>query len=462
MIQEFRSLSGLEPNMEKQDDTRIPMYEVPIEPIEVALERSLEPKELASAELGFSDCERLYHSLLKYHQNNRIQTADPEVLRPNLSFVGLNSGLLVQRACPPYAEGTFVPRNGRLDVPVEDVKRTLLFADAAVIEDPVFAFCRGVMCRNWHEAVPSFATLRQALVDIATLRPLLEKRLLRITAFLPDPVRIDHNRIPRDARGAISGMDVGLETDYRDDRVIAMAFAKELPTDFFELPIGDRRLQLRNLWDKLGEEFEWLYRQAEGIVYSIVDHRAFCPYLPNEFQYQIYEKLLTANADRLKDNLSLRYLLDLNSGCAVDPDRIGINELVDIRANEQVFATWREIVRQGLKTSRVVTSRAETSVAEFQHDVSEREREWKATFQQYNKGRVADVITMVKQVKISGFSVALSAGLLDPSGLLAFGVLCWGVHKSARAVERAIERRKAEAAALSFFAAIREGPLKMP
>jgi hypothetical protein len=444
--------------MEKPDDTLIPMFEVPIEPIEVALERRLHPDDLSSADLDFSDCERLYHNLLDYHQNNRVQATDPQLLRPNLSFVGRNSSLLVERACPPYTQGSVVPRNGCLDVPVDDVKRTLLFTDAVVIEDPVFAFCRGVMCTNWHEARPRFETLRQALVDIAALRPLLEKRLLRITAFLPDPVSIDHDRIPRDAERRISVRDVLLETDYRDDRVIAMAFANELPTDFFDLPIGDRRLHLRSLWDKRGEEFVWLYRQAEGIVYSIVDHSAYCPYLPDEFQYQIYEKLLAANAAQLKDRISLRFLMDLNSGCAVDPNGIGIDELVDVRANEEVFATWRETVRQAVNASRVVTRPGETSFAKFQHEVSERERQWKATFQQYNKGRLADAITMGKQVKISGFSVALTAGLLDPSGLLAFGGLCWSIIKSARAAELAFERRNAEAAALSFFAAIRDRP----
>ena len=122
--------------------------------------------------LGWEDCERLYTALYVYHQKNRIQpVATADTVRPNLSFVSLADGVQVSRAAPPYEEGTFLPRNGEFRVPVEDIKRTLLFADAVVIEDPVFSFAAGScapgiwsryhpttflrkVCGNWRSCVP--------------------------------------------------------------------------------------------------------------------------------------------------------------------------------------------------------------------------------------------------------------------------------------------------------------------
>lgn len=54
-------------------------------------------------ELGCEDCERLYTALYWYHQNNRIQpVADEKTVRPNLSFVSLAHGVLVERNIPYF------------------------------------------------------------------------------------------------------------------------------------------------------------------------------------------------------------------------------------------------------------------------------------------------------------------------------------------------------------------------
>jgi hypothetical protein len=88
-----------------------PVFEVPIQTLEEALERPLVPDDLNDLDLEMADCERLYNALYAYHQNNRIQpVATATTVRPNLSFVSLAQGVQVERAAPPYVEGTYLPR----------------------------------------------------------------------------------------------------------------------------------------------------------------------------------------------------------------------------------------------------------------------------------------------------------------------------------------------------------------
>src|SRR6266436_5003294 len=146
-----------------------PVFEVPIQALEEALGRTFRSADLEDIDLGFEDCERLYTALYAYHQNNRVQpVVDANTVRPNLSFVTLAQGVIVDRALPPYAPGDFLPRNGELGIPVDEIKRTLLFADAVVIEDPIFAFCRGILCTTWMEACPAFSVLTKSLQELAT------------------------------------------------------------------------------------------------------------------------------------------------------------------------------------------------------------------------------------------------------------------------------------------------------
>jgi hypothetical protein len=77
--------------------------------LEEALGRSLLPDDLKDLDLEMADCERLYNALYTYHQNNRIQpVATATTVRPNLSFVSLAQGIQVDRATPPYVEGTYI------------------------------------------------------------------------------------------------------------------------------------------------------------------------------------------------------------------------------------------------------------------------------------------------------------------------------------------------------------------
>jgi hypothetical protein len=438
-----------------------PVFEVPIQTLEEALGRALLPGDLADIDLGMKDCERLYSALYAYHENNRIQPVTiANTVRPNLSFVSLASGVQVERPLPPYAEGTYIPRNGEFTVPVEDIKRTLLFADAVVIEDPVFAFCRAVMCTRYMEAIPAYDVLKQNLHQLSALRPLLEKRLLRLTAYFPEPVKVSRGDIPHDG-GIIAVRDVLAATSYRDERVLKLVAGSRPVPRFDQIGAEERRRFIRDLMSQEGEKFEWLYRQAESLVFGTDDPDAYCPHLPNEYQYGIYRELLNRNARRI-DNLNLQVVMELNSGCAVDPERIKVDELLDIRRDEQVFSSWRELVRNAMNMAEARKQDDVARFAVFKDEMSNRGRDWQANFQKYNKGRLKDVMTASKEVSVGSWKAAAGAGagaLLDPSGLLALGSLFYGLYKSARNIEKAVDRKAAEAAALSFFTAVRDTPL---
>jgi hypothetical protein len=325
-----------------------PVFEVPIQTLEEALGRSLLPDDLKDLDLEMADCERLYNALYTYHQNNRIQpVATATTVRPNLSFVSLAQGIQVDRATPPYVEGTYLPRNGKFTVPVEDIKRTLLFADAVVVEDPIFAFCRAVMCTRYMEAKPAYHVLEENLQQLAELRPLLEKRLLRLTAYFPEPVTVKRGDIPRQSDGAIVVGDIAAATSYRDEHVLRLVAGDRPVPDFEHINADERRRFIRGLMIEEGEEFRWQYRQAESLIFGTADPDAYCPHLPNDYQYQIYRKLLQRNARRI-ENLNVQVVMELNSGCAADPEKFKVDELLDIRRDEQVFSSWRELVRNSV------------------------------------------------------------------------------------------------------------------
>jgi hypothetical protein len=442
------------------DGAKEPVFEVPIQILEEALGRFFLPDHLQHLDLKFADCERLYSALYTYHQNNRIQPVkSPDTVRPNLSFVSLAQGVMVDRSASPYKKGSYLPRNGDLEIPIDEIKRTLLFADAVVVEDPIFAFCRGVMCRTYVEVPPPLLFLEKSLQQLATLRPLLEERLLRLTAFFPAPIENYLTDIPKLAGGAIVGGDVAAATMYRDDRVLRLVAADRQVPNFLGVAFDERRRFIRDLMDEEGSDFEWLYRQAESMVYGGADPDAYCPYLPNDFQYAVFKKLLLRNAKRI-ENLNVQVVMELNSGCATDPEKIKVAELLDIRRDEQVFSSWRELIRSSVNMAEAQKQDA-TKLEAFKDEVSNRSRDWKANFQKYNKGRLKDVMTVSKEVSVGGFKAAAGVGagaLFDPTGLTALGSLFYGLYKSARNIETAADRRTAEAAALSFFTSIRDTP----
>jgi hypothetical protein len=415
-----------------------PVFEVPIQTLEEALERPFLPDDLKDIDLEMEDCERLYNVLYAYHQDNRIQpVATANTVRPNLSFVSLASGVVVDRSTPPYVAGTYLPRNGEFRVPIEEIKSTLLFADAVVIEDPVFAFCRAVMCTRYMEAIPAYHVLEENLQQLAALRPLLEKRLLRLTSYFPEPVKVSRQDTPRQPDGTFVVGDFAAATAYRDERVLKLVAGDGPVPDFARVSADERRLFIRDLMRQDGDKFQWLYRQAESLVFGTADPDAYCPHLPGEYQYGIYKELLKRNAKRI-DDLNVQVVMELNSGCAIDPDRIKLDELLDIRRDEQVFSSWRELVRQAVNMAEARKQEDVARLDIFKDEVSNRGRDWQANFQKYNKGRLKDVMTASKEVSIGSFKALLAPArapcLIHPASWL------WGVCSTAFTNRRAASR----------------------
>jgi hypothetical protein len=264
----------------KTGNTNSPEFEVPIQIFEQALQRIFEPDHLKKLNLGFPDCERLYHALYHYHRKNRIQPVKSiDTVRPNLSFVSESSGVIVEKDCPPYVAGSYIPRNSAVDIPEDDIKRTLLFADAVVIEDPVFGFCRAVLCHQYMEARPPFHILEDHIRKLAEFRPLLEKRLLRLTAYFPEPILNFGADVPR-KQGTIRVRDVATASDYRDERVFRL-LADQVP-DRSKVDADGWRQFADQVIDSDKDDFRWLYRQAESMVYGADDPDAYCPHLPND------------------------------------------------------------------------------------------------------------------------------------------------------------------------------------
>jgi len=315
------------------------------------------------------------------------------------------------------------------------------------------------MCTANMEDFPPLDFLEKSLQQLATLRPLLEKRLLRLTAFFPAPIENWGTDIPELADGAIVIGDAAAATMYRDDRILRLVAAdKQLP-NFFGVGFDQRRRFIRELMDEAGPDFQWFYRQAESIVYGEVDPDAYCPHLPNDFQCDVFKKLLLRNA-RI-ENLNVQVVMELNSGCATDPEKIDVAELLDIRRDEQVFSSWRELVRESVHMAEARKQDNVTKLDTFKNEVSNRSRDWQANFQKYNKGRLKDVMTVSQEMSVGSFRAAAGVGagaLLDPTGLMALGSLFYGLYKSARNLETAVDQRAAEAAALSFFTAIHDTP----
>ena len=190
-------------------------------------------------------------------------------------------------------------------------------------------------------------TCGQCLQELALLRPLLENRLFRLTAYFPDPVDNCFKDIPDEADGSIVIGDVMAATMYRAPRVLRLIAAKNKVPDFNHISADERRQFIRNLMREDGEDFEWMYRQAESLVYGTADPDAYCPHFPNGYQYGIFKKLLFRNSKRI-EKLNVEVIMELNSGCSIDPDNIEVDELLDIRRDEQVFSSWRELVRNSV------------------------------------------------------------------------------------------------------------------
>lgn len=421
-------------------------YEHPVVVLEQVLGTSFRPEHLQGLKVDLALCEKLYFALRDFHRHNRVAEIDLHLHRPNLSFVGRHDGVLVNTAFDGYTPGSFIPRNGDLTIPIDDIKRTLLFADAVVVEDPVFAFCRAVMCHRFQEAQPGFHVLRRALLDLAGMRELLENRLVRLTAYFPAAVEDVSAAIPRRGGAVVVG-EVAAATSHQDPEVLRLVAGAAGDPERWKVALADRIALIRQLRNEEGEDFDWFYQQAESILYGRQDGLAYSPYLPTEYMYRVFAKLLARNSERSVDPF-LRYVTELNSGFVVDPEKIRLQELADIRSSEEVFARWRKTVREALTSARTGVEQTVLNANAFRREMTERQREWAALHQRYHKGRIADIAKAGNEISV-GTLGALFKGA-EPS----MGALASFFTGPLVAIDRERLRYRAEGAMVAFFTAV--------
>ena len=429
-----------------------PRFEVPLAVLDDALEVPLTPEYIDRIDPDLALCERLYFALRDYHRRNPIQPIDRTLLRPNLSFVGPEQGVLVNTDFDGYRAGSYLPRNGQTTLPLQDIKRTLVFADALVVEDPVFAFARFAMCHRFQEAVPAWSVLQQALRALAAMRPLLEMRLLRLTAYFPDQVEDVARRVPRGA-GGIAVRDVAALTSYQDPRVLDLVVGSSTRLTVEERSDPQaRRLRVRALMAAHGERFEWLYRQAESTVHGRQHGMAYAPFLPNTYQFDIFAELRRLNA-RSGPHERLWQLAELNSGGIIDPDRIGFDELASIRLSDEVYAAWRRAVKAATKAA---APDAAFDGDAFRAQMREEQATWEAESRRYTGERLKDITTVTKQVSLGAIGGLVKGALHGEPSIEALSALLLG---PVTGVHRELLRRKADLAMTGFFAAVRStGP----
>jgi len=419
----------------KPDSLGSPDFEVPLALLDDALELPLTSEYVERIEPNLDLCRRLYSALRDYHRANRLGPMDRRCLRPNLSFVGFGSGVLVNTDFDGYSPGSYIPRNGELALPDEDtLKSTLVFADALVVEDPVFAFCRSALCHRFQEAEPSWGLLKESLTRLAAMRRLIEMRLIRLVAYFPAAITDVARRVPR-VGGSIRVGDVMAVTDFADPAVLTLLGADSAA-----------EAQKRH-----GEMFRPLYRQAESIAYARQDERAYAPFLPNAYQLEVFERLLQLNA-RPAPHEALQRLFELHSHCAIDPSRVGWEELADIRLSEEVFAVWRDVVRRATEAAMQTEGFDPDAFRRKMYDLQE---QWQEQQRRYTGKRVSDLLAVSKQVSIGTVGGLLKSIVAGTPSLEAL----WNVLRGpVQGVHDELLRRNAEQALAGFFAYV--GPIK--
>jgi hypothetical protein len=412
--------------------------ESPLSLLDDLLGVPLHPQYIEQAELDLALCERLYFGLRDFHQRNRIQPIDRRQFRPNLSFVGLGRGVLVNTKFDGYFPGSYIPRNGELTVPTGDIKSALLFTDAVVIEDPVFAFCRAVMCHRFQEAQPSWRTLAQALGDLAKMRALLEMRLVRLVAYFPKPVLAVSSQVPRTDHG-IRVVDVLAVTDYNDPAVLALVAGPGPAT---------RTISIRDLMKQHPDDFEWLYRQAESIVHAQVDRDAYAPFLPAANQYDVFAKLCRIN-DKPSPHKSLWKLSELNSGCVPEPEKVTFDDLARVRLDEEVFKTWRDMANDA---TTAATQDGSIDATDFRRRMDDHQYRWEGELRRYKGHWLKDVLVLGKQVSLGALGGLVKAATSGTPSVDSIADVLLGPVKG---THDELLRREAETAMAGCFAAIK-------
>ena len=426
-------------------------FAVPLQVLDDALGFPLTPQYVHKAKPDLALCERLYFALRDYHRRNTIQPLDRRFHRPNLSFVGAGSSVLVNTAFDGYAVNSFIPRNGETTLPIDDIKRALVYADAVIVEDPVFAFCRMVMCHRLQEAKPSFRALTQALEQLAQMRPLLEHQLLRLTAYFPEPIPEVWRNLPSGAGGPISVRDMLAGTDYQDPRVLAVLDTEE---SLATVAGDDRRgttLAISELMKKYGDDFKPLYRQAESVIYARQHGEAYAPFLAGRSQRRTFERLMTLMPE-VKDGRRIRHLAQLNTRGVIDPSKISFDELVSVRLREESFAEWRKGLDDAIQSAQQRSEEDALDIDDFHEEMVQLQNHWDKTARKYNDNqRVAALITGAKNISIDAVGGFITGAV---SGGPTLGALASLVFGPLVGIEREWLHYRADKAVAGFFTAV--------
>lgn len=445
--------------MSTEDSKAEPEFEVPIRPIEEALGVPLQPKAIERLQIVPKLLEKLYYSLKSYHQCNRI-VPDSTKFRPNISFAPSISytdesfGVECHRDFDGYIAGDYLRRNVSFTIPYNLIKSSLLFAHEVVIEDALFARCRFELMK---QGSPNLEWLREVLLTLAELRPLMEARLLRITAFFPELSRgvLSHPRL-----NVIGYKPFGhylALTRFQNRAAIehaAKAMGIEFNTDPESEDWPDNYMSIPDSF-----EFNNLYLMSESMAYASDDGIPFQAFLRNDFQLEIFTKLVkNAPEAVLGDAVRIMDLLRLNSYNAVIPDKVSIFDLVRIRFDEEVFEHWRSTVNQCLALARQHVKGGFSESSLFHSAIRDAENQWNASFSKHkNKSRFLNAITTDSHsMVVGGVGAALGAVLTGANPLIGAAAALAG--SAAGVLTRVLsqcERYDAERSAASFFMAMR-------
>lgn len=425
-----------------------PDIETPITALETALQVPFREQYVQELEIDMDLIERLYWTLKEHHCRFRVEK-EGRLFRPNLNFVGFGYGAMCRRNFDGLLEGDFLPRVGDLEIHDDWIKSSLLFSDEVLIEDPIFAFCRWVLIAP--TSMPNFPALRENLLKLCRLRPLLETRLLRMTAFFPEPIRGAQSRIQLNEDGSLTGGKVSAVTRFQNQGAVEHALAAmgvKIPTRVTDAEWADAYLSMPN-----EEDFNWLYIQSESMIYARDDGTPFQPFLYGPYQTDLFSKLVkTAPETYFSDLVRCQELSKVNSHCAVAAEDVKMSDLVSVRKDEEVFERWRVTVRTCMDRTRAHVKSGFSEPKIFAQQMAESEREWASDIARSRKGILGTIASEGNGITVGAIGAVLGAVF---TGGNPFGAAAGAMGGSAAGVLMKsfsqAEKYEAERAAASFF-----------
>ena len=437
-------------------------FETPISAIEEALGMPLEERWLERMELGWPEVESLYFALKKYHLSNGIAT-DRNVVRTNVDFATFSHPLIVLNAFDGYLPNTLVPRGVAAEwdsgevLSNKQIKTSLLFCDEVVIEDHILAMCRAALCdrlvqtpvaEQWRQRhagymIAPFPLIKAHLLRLASLRSLLENRLVRIAAFFTPPTHTDTYTVAPILFAGLWPLSI----------ICPDLDARRLAASILEVNL-DSMTVAHNL-----SILVTVYRQIESLRFARVDGLRLCPFLPDAEQLDLFKHLIMRAPAEIagKEAFDAFDLGEINSSWGIDAQQIQLRDLISIRKNSAVFEAWRSTVRQSLSYAREHAEQGFSQPDAFKAGLAESERNWRATLSGHRKGFLGSILSETNPMCVAVVGAALGAALTgaNPAGAAIGALGGSGIGILLRCFEQ-FERFNAERSALAFFMAARD------